>query len=252
MMMIRALHAEMLKLRRTLALRLAILMPVLMAVIQFLDFLDRSMYVLFDDEAPWVALMQRTLVFWSLLTLPLFVTLVTALLAGMEHNNGGGTHLFALPIRREAVYAAKQVAGMALIGLSCAVLAVAVVLAGWGLRLIRPGIGFQDRVPWWPFLGRCLIVYLSSWLLISLQTWVGLRWRSFVVAVSVGIAATVAGIFIVNADWGSFYPWALPGLLANDFSKGASVPWPKVLFGCLGGMAVAAIGGWEMTRHDVG
>jgi hypothetical protein len=249
--MIRALYAEMLKLRRTLALRLAIVMPVLVALMQFLVFMDRSTSMVFADETPWIALMQRTLVFWALLTLPLFATLETALLAGLEHNNGGWKYLFVLPISRGAVYAAKQIAGMALIGLSTVVLAVSIVLAGWGLRLLRPEMGFEDALPWVPFLVRCGIIYLSAWLLISLQTWVGLRWQSFVVAASAGIALTVAGMFIARADWGHFYPWALPGLIANDFSKGASVPWPRVLFGGLGGVAAALLGGCEMTRRDV-
>ena len=58
-------------------------------------------------------------------------------------------------------------------------------------------------------------------------------------------------MFIVNADWGHLYPWALPGLIANDFTKGAVLPTGRVLFGSLGGLLTAVVGGWEMTRRDV-
>ena len=67
-------------------------------------------------------------------------------------------------------------------------------------------MGHEGPVPWGSPLLRCAVIYLSSWLAISLQTWVSLRWRSFVVAVYVGIALTVAGMFVVNADWGTIYP----------------------------------------------
>jgi hypothetical protein len=251
MFIVRALVAEALKLKRTLALRLAILMPVLMAGLQFAMIWKNGARASWDYGTPWLLLMQQTLVFWSLLVLPLFVTLETALLAGMEHNNGQWKHLFSLPAPRGSVYAAKQVAALALIGVSMAVLALCTVLAGFGLRLLLPGAGFEALPPWGAFLSRCLMVYLSAWLIVALQSWVGLRWSSFVVAVSAGIVLTVSGMFIVNADWGHLYPWALPGLIANDFTKGAVLPTGRVLFGSLGGLLTAVVGGWEMTRRDV-
>jgi hypothetical protein len=251
MSLIRAIYAEALKLRRTLAFRLAIWMPVTMVVLQFLMAWQNGVRPMFEGETPWMRLMQQTLVFWSLLVLPLFVTLETALLAGMEHNNRQWKHLFSLSIPRGSVYAAKQVAALALIGVSMAVLAAGTLAAGWGLRLLLPGAGFEAPPPWMAFLGRCAMVYLSAWLLVALQTWVGLRWRSFVVAAAAGIVLTVSGMFIVNAEWGHLYPWALPGLIANDFSKGAAIPVARVLFGFLGGLLAAVAGGWEMTRRDV-
>jgi ABC-2 type transport system permease protein len=130
-------------------------------------------------------------------------------------------------------------------------LAAGTLVAGWGLRLLLPGAGFEAPPPWAAFLGRCTMVYLSAWLLVALQTWVGLRWHSFVVAASAGIVLTVAGMFIVNAEWGYLYPWALPGLIANGFSKGAAIPVGRVFFGSLGGLLAAVAGGWEMTRRDV-
>jgi hypothetical protein len=247
----RALHAEALKLRRTLALRLAIWMPLLMVGLQFLMAWRNGVRPMFDQETPWMRLMQQTLVFWCLLVLPLFATLETALLAGMEHNNRQWTHLFGLPVPRGSIYAAKQIAAVVLIGISMAVLAAGMLLAGWGLRFLLPGAGFEAPPPWCAFLVRCAMVYLSAWLLLAIQCWVGLRWRSFVVAVSAGIVLTVAGMFIVNAEWGHLYPWALPGLIANEFSKGASIPVGRVLFGSLGGVLAAFVGGWEMTRRDV-
>jgi K+-sensing histidine kinase KdpD len=64
-----------------------------------------------------------------------------------------------------------------------------------------------------------------------------------IVAVSVGIVLTVVGMFIVNAEWGHLYPWALPGLIANDFSRGAAIPVARVLFGSLGRVLAAFVGG---------
>jgi hypothetical protein len=180
----------------------------------------------------------------------LFVTLETALLAGLEHNNGQWKHLFALPISRHALYLAKQAAGMVLIGLSMLTLVVGTLTAGQVLRLLKPGIGFEDAMPWREMLSRSAVVYLSSWLLIAIQNWVGLRWRSFVIASAVGIVMTVAGMVIINVDWGTFYPWAIPGMIANGFHDGELLV-AEMWFGCLGGPVAALLGSWEVTRRDV-
>jgi ABC-2 type transport system permease protein len=99
-------------------------------------------------------------------------------------------------------------------------------------------------------LQRCGLIYLGCWLIIAIQTWVSMRWPSFVVASAVGITFTVAGIMVVQSDWGSFYPWALPGLLINQLGKGDAYT-AELLFGSLGGIVAALIGGWDVTRRDI-
>jgi hypothetical protein len=247
----RALWAERLKMKRTLALRLAFIIPLAGVGLQFMVFCQRGEFYLRETENAWIRFGEQMFVFWALLMLPLFVTLETALLGGLEHKDNHWKHLYALPLPRWAMYAAKQVAGMALIGLSIVALVGFSVLAGFVLRLLKPGLGFEEAIPWAMLLKYTAVTFLASWLIISIHTWVGLRWHSFVVAVAVGIVMTISGVVFVNADWGSFYPWALPGLIANGFNKGMPVPLPELLFGSVGGIVAAFIGGWEVTRRDV-
>lgn len=68
-------------------------------------------------------------------------------------------------------------------------------------------------------------------------------------ACSIGIAATVAGVLVINSDWGPYYPWALPALLSLNGERPED--WlARLLFAVIGGIAVAVIGGWEVTRRD--
>jgi hypothetical protein len=192
-------------------------------------------------ENAWLEFAQLVDMFWALLALPLFATLQAALLANLEHGNRQWKYLYALPVPRWAVYGAKQIAVLALMAISHAALlafTLAVGLLLWGLR---SSLGFHVPIPWGAFLLPVVLTYLASWLLLALQTWASLRWRSFVVALTVGIVLTVAGMAVVNSDWGSFYPWALPGLLVNGLNKGESFPLAELLVGCLGGFAVALL-----------
>ncbi len=249
--LLRALYAEVLKLRRTLALRLAILTPLVLVALQTVVFFGSQSIGSLQGEDAWLAFDQQLFILWALLVLPLFVSLETALLAGLEHKDEHWKHLHALPVSRGGLYAAKWVAGTALIGLSLVALVGFSVLAGELLRFLQPGMGFEKPAPW-TLLSRYLgAVFVASWLIISFQTWVALRWSSFVVATSAGILLTLSGTLFVNASWGRVYPWALPGLVANGFNKGMPLPQLELLVGGLGGVVVGVLACRSLARREV-
>jgi hypothetical protein len=248
--LIRTLSAETLKLKRTLALWLALIMPLTIVAMQVGLFYRNGSSGIPAGESAWVWYGQLNMVFWGLLMLPLFVTLETALVGNMEHTSDHWKHLNALPVPRGIIYAAKQFSGMALVALSSVALVFFSVAGGLLLNLLRPGMGLDGAIPWARFFAFAAMTYVGAWLIISIQTWISLRWKSFVVACAAGIGLTVAGVFIIHADWGSFWPWALPGGIANEFNESV-LHLPQLLFGGLGGLLAALLGGWDVTRQDV-
>jgi hypothetical protein len=165
--------------------------------------------------------------------------------AQWEHAGAQWKHLFALPVARGAIYAAKQVAGMLLVGLSISALIALLIGSGLGLRLLLPGLGLEATVPVGAFARYAVTMFLGAWLVIAIQTWVTQRWASFAVACGVGVAMTVAGVLVMRSDWASYYPWMLPVLVANGFSEEGmqalggftdGLPWRELLFGTLGGL----------------
>lgn len=260
--LVRALYAELLKTKRTLALWLAIIAPLVIIVLQVaMMWENRERWqVYYQEQNPWYEYGGQTFLLWGLLMLPLFVTLETALVAQWEHKNGQYKHLFALPIPRWAIYAAKQIVGAALIGLSTAALIGLTVLSGWLLGLLVPGLGFGVAVPCLEFVKYGATMFLSAWLVLAIQTWVAQRWSSFAIASGVGVAMTVAGVVVLQSDWANLYPYTLPVIVANGFVSESmrslngfteGLPWLELAAGCLGGVIAATIGGWEMTRRDV-
>jgi lantibiotic transport system permease protein len=251
MAIVRALGAEWIKLKRTLALWLTLIAPLVIVALQLAMVIEREEYYRQRGvQDAWGEYGQQTVFLWALLMLPLFITLETALTSHLEHGNQGWKHLFALPIPRGAIYAAKQVSGMALIGLSMAALFLYLVLSGLGLRVLTPGLGFEAPVPWVELAQYVAAAYLASWLILSLHTWVGLRWPSFVVACAAGIAAMVVAVILFQSDWSQWYPWTLPGLVTYRLGEGEKA-LAELLAGSIGGLAVAVVGGWEVTRRDV-
>jgi hypothetical protein len=137
----RALSAETLKLRRTLALAMVLIAPLFVVVVYALllqqTAASRSLDSGLDGVpgVPWSDLLGGTTELWLLLMLPLYVSLQTELLAHIEHTQQTWKHTFALPISRWAVYGAKFLVALALLAVSSVVLGVGPLPAGRGARL---------------------------------------------------------------------------------------------------------------------
>ena len=246
-----ALWAELLKVKRTLALALALLAPALIAALNLMIYWQRGSTLGTGQRDLWMSLAQNNLVFWNLLMVPLFIALQTALLGGLEHANKNWKHVFALPVSRGAVYTAKQVVATLLIGLSSLVLWAGIIATGLILRLLLPGMGMEAAIPYWPILKFTLLSYVASWMIVSIHTWVGMRWSSFVVAMGVGVAAAVVTVVVAQSDYILYYPWTIPGGLILDAMDKGSAPYTGVALCALGGFAIALLGGLDFTRRDV-
>lgn len=242
----------MLKLRGTLALWMCLIAPstvVALLVLQ-LTFTDYGKRPPMAPREAWSMFAQGVLVLWAFLMLPLFVTLQSALLAGLEHANQQWKHLFALPLPRGAHYLAKLLALAAMVMLAMTVLLLLIVLGGGLLGLLQPKFGIGGPPPWAFLLSRIPAIFAATLLIIALHHWIAIRWRSFTVAVSIGMTATVAGFLIGQSkSFGHLYPWSLPAqVLAGD---GERLDY-AVLVGLLGGMVVAALGLWDFLRREMG
>jgi hypothetical protein len=248
----RVLSTELIKMKGTLGFWLALLAPLVLAGLEALMMAAQGEDLMeFADGEPWLWHMKFTLTLWGLFVLPLFVTLETALLAGWEHGNGTWKTLYAQPVPRWMVTATKQFSGLVLLGISHVFLAFAVIVSGLLLQRVDPALGLDAPIPWPTMLGYSMLIFLISWLIIALHSFVSLRWPSFVVAMAVGIVATMSGVFFIRSDdYAPFYPWAMQGLTAN---KLLDQGWPlaQLVWGIGGGLLVFLVGNWVLSRRDV-
>lgn len=248
--MIRALDAELYKLRRTLALWLAAIAPLSVVALQVLVVYQRRGMYLNRGGNAWIWFGEAIYPYWTWVALPLFIGLQAALLAGLEHRTDQWKHLYALPVSRGAVYVAKQAVGLLLIGLNTLCLVVFTLLGGWLLQVVEPGLGFTWDVPWARLIRFGLGVYLASWLTIAIHIWVSHRWKSFVVSMSISVAASIFAMFAAESRLALLYPWVLPRLAAETFSTG-EMRWAALAVGSLAGLAFVVWGCRDTTSRDV-
>jgi hypothetical protein len=229
-------------------LRVAVIAPMVVIVVIFLVYHQREPLNVTGTDL-WLRFSQEILGLWALLMLPLFVTLEAALLGALESSEKNWKHLFALPIPRGAIYSAKIITTIGIIGLSKIVLFVGAITAGILLGLLKPN--YQLLLSNFPFrhVARMyLLTYFLAWLMITIQMWVSVRWQSFTVSVSTGISATVFGYMLINSQkWGKIYPWTLP---VNVLAQNGNIT-RAMMISLIGGLIIAIIGGLEFIRRDV-
>lgn len=249
----RALSAETLKLNRTLALAMVFVSPLVVVVLNILNLVRMSQFSPEVLPEGWRYMIQNSLALWIALMLPLFITLETALMAGLEHNSQQWKHLFALPIPRGSVYAAKQIMAFGVSALGLIVLLIAAWLSG--LIVMALGVDtvtFEAQYPWGLAFQVAGFAYLLSAFIVAIHTWVANRWASFPVAAGVGMTATVINFFLINSEtWSKIFPWSLPINALLLMIDGTPVTAQPVIIALVGAVVVSIVGGWDVIRRDV-
>lgn len=250
--LVRALHAESLKMRGTLALWMCLIAPGVVVVLYVLQlrFSRMPAHPVLDPAVAWQQFAQSVFALWLFLMLPLFVTLQSALLAGLEHGERQWKHLLALPVPRWVHYLAKLLMLAAMLAAAFLLLLVLLPLGGLALMWLKPQFGLAGMPDWSWLLSAAARAYAAALLIVALQTWIAIRWRSFTVAVSVGMGATVAGFLIGQSErFGHWYPWTLPLQVLAGNGTHASF---AVAAGLVGGSVVAALGLADFLRQELG
>lgn len=240
----RALHAELLKLKRTLAFRVIFVLPFFIALLQFFVIWRTKKFP--ADFNLWQGHVNNSFQIWAIFMLPLLIALETALLNGIEHADKQWKHLFALPVPRHSIYFSKFVVAQGLILASTLVLALLTVIVGVAATYVRPELAGARAVPFFWIGKLALQVWLAAWLIIAIHTWVSMRWAGFPIALGVGIGGTFFAIFAASAAIGKYYPWLLP---MNLFLDGRFTS--ALILGIGGGLLAALLGCLEFIRRDV-
>lgn len=240
----RVLHAEMLKLKRTLAFRMVFVAPVLVVTLIFFILYEKKEFK--PDFDLWDSVLKIALNFWAVFMMPLLITLETALISGLEHGEKQWKHILALPVTRRSVYLVKLLAVHILILTSMTVLIVLAILVGFVFMKIRPVLANSGMPPWGWIFKYASYVWLASWLIMAIHTWISVRWASFTVTLGAGIGGTFFALFAASAKFGKYYPWLLP---VNVFMDGRLKM--ALLIGIIGGIVATVLGCWDFVRRDV-
>lgn len=245
--LLKALAVERIKIKRTLALWLVILTPILACLIQLMIFMNMDS-VPWKGVSAWTWMMRSVTPVWALFAFPMLVAVVTALFGALEHNNGGWKRLYALPTSRYAISLSKLLWAHILLLSSNLGLALGLALVGLLGRLIHPQFGFDAPLPMFDMLRMVFQFYLAAGVIISFHYWLANRSSSFTLAMGIGIGGTFIGMVQARGWYQKLFPWKY---MVNTTSHLDGLREMALLLGILGGIAVAILATWDLGRREI-
>jgi len=255
------LIVEALKLRRTMALALAILLPAAPVAFFVILILSQGGAEFSQSAHPSAMIVLGLVGLWAVFPLPIFAAVESSLLASVEHQNRGWKHIFALPPARGSLIAAKFAAAALLVTIAHACLFVYALVLFRVLPMLEPAQGFDGPIPVVATLAVIAACAASSLFVVGLHTFIAMRWASFALNVGISLGGILYALGVLDTRQAKFIPWALPALVHK-----VAVPWIFDLPGAhseirtlttaiaisVGGCILTAVaGGWLLSRRDV-
>lgn len=256
----RCLATDVLKLRRTSALALAVFLPALPPLLYFIFVLQRGNAGTPDDVSPESWTLLGIVSLWAIFLVPPFAAIETSLLAGIEHHNGGWKHLLALPIPRTAAYASKYVVAAVLMTIATVSISLYTVLSLWALSRLRSDVGFGGSLLIQETLVLFALVGTASFFLLSAHTYFALRWSSFALNVGISLTGLLGNFVLLESRFRPFFPWSLPPAIENMAgpmvlgwgTRGTPSDVAMVMALAMAGvLVITVLGVWRLSQRDV-
>jgi ABC-2 type transport system permease protein len=199
-------------------------------------------------DQPWSVYLLSTSAIWGFFMLPMAVTALTILSAQLEHGPKFWNHLFALPVPRASFFAAKIATVVFLVAAMSAALFVLAPALGWIGDALAPDRDLIGPLGLADFGATLAKMFLGALLLIAVQLWAALRFRSFVPPLVLGIGGTFVAVVATGTDWGPYFPWLIPvSALARDPAQAELA----LSVGVIGGVVAIAAMLVDLSRREI-
>jgi hypothetical protein len=214
-----AILTETTKQKRTLALWGSIFAPLFVVTVNFLIFFSRPKLLQAANVDPWMKIASNSVNIYSILMLPLLVTLVAFIVNNVEHKANGWKHLFALPVNRMDFYIAKIIVAAGLVLFSLFVFDMFLILSIKLLAVANPKINFEKTSPINLLFITSLKIFLASLLILMIQFIISINSKNFLVSIGIGVAGTIGTSMLLSWEHSNWIPYALPMWASQGFYK---------------------------------
>lgn len=246
----RLIAVELFKLRRTLALFVALILPGVIALLYALMMVQRGKGIIGPPQQAWDALFHANLSGWTMLGLTLFVALEAALVVGIEHQHGGWKRLFAAPVDARRVLAAKAMVVFGLVLASLVALWTWTLVFGNIIAIAVPTLQFPPGAPGRDSLALLAKVAVASPLIVALHVAIATRWSSIAVSLGSGIVAMIGLVIAASSKWMRFYPWFFP-VSAGQATAERQLPVATYGVAAVLAVFVVVVAARRWSRRDV-
>lgn len=237
-------YAELQKLKNTLAIVVAIALPLFIAFLSFVIYISEGHKLVIAGTNPWQGYIYHLQKFWAGLLLPLTIILEASLINSIEHSNNMWKQIYTLPISKSSVYLYKLLSFIFLNILTAVSLTFFVQMFGYLLIMIKPELGFD--APSFPVenLLLSLKMMLASSAIIGFQFFLSFYFRSFIIPMVIGFCLMVGTGIASSWKYIEFLPYAYPSLSTNRHDAGI---WDLYITIALLSLAILSAAGFYVS-----
>ncbi|WP_315122138.1 ABC transporter permease [uncultured Clostridium sp.] len=199
----KAIEVELIKLRHSKLLWIITLVPIFFVSIGFINFLRYKDIFTSKGQDVWQQLYTQSAIFYGMILLPIFVTVVMAILARIENAQDNWKKICALPVKRAHMYVSKLIIGSGFILLNLLVFMATVIVGGFfiaGNKAMPPNIMYAP-----------LLTFISLIPVMVIQFYLSIRFSNIGVPLGVGVAFSIPSLLISNTKFWILFPWTYPG-----------------------------------------
>ena len=239
------LAVEILKIRRSLALLMMFLTP-LMVVLLVTAITAKQHHM--DAIVPkhWQFFWTSVTGLWCYFMLPLYIALATGLLNGQEHKNQSWRLMLTLPVSQLQLYLAKAVlAWLFVVGATLVLVAGGALGIGLLLLCGASASGAFDFALA-PVIAKVALACLPVLVIQHAVSW---RFQNLVLPLAIGVIATMGITQIGSSEHWVWYPWSY-SLMAVNGSEAAR-QHSALLLAAAVGTALLAASALALARREV-
>ena len=234
--MLTTFASDFLKIRRKMIWFLIFLGPFGVVALEAVNFGLRYDYLtkIYADDL-WGGLIGEAR-FLAIPALMLGLTIITSMIASIEHQTNAWKQLLALPISKFRVFTGKFLLAAVLLFISSTLLFVGIIILGLFLK-------FSLEIPFVTLLKMVYFPYFAAMPFIAFQIWLSITVKNQAIPLTIGILSTILSLTAFNfPDW---FPW---NWLYLD-------SWGNPLYSALAGLCLGfilyMIGLIDFSRKDV-
>lgn len=203
---------DLMKTRRSAAVWLSVLGAGVIPLVFFLMYVAKpARFYGASQEMGWASHIARSWESFASFLLPMFVILICSLVLQIEYKNNTWKQVFASPLSIGQIFFSKLVSIVLMTLLLMLMFNIFDILAAIVPNLFYPKYGFlKHAIDWGALLKLNTKTFISLLGIISLQYWLSLRFRNFIVPIGIGLGLLIICMVALSWEHSDKLPYAFP------------------------------------------
>lgn len=240
----RVWESEWRKLKRSRVTIPVLLAPILIIVLQYLNFLLRYNSVIKPGDDPWNVFITQHATVWSILMLPLLSAILAGIVTSLEHSNNQWKYILTLPFDRSYLFMSKLLLILVFIIVSSSILGMGMLISGRFLQL--PG-DFQV-IKLVETLGAAICGVFA---VLTIQFWLSIRIHNPAIPLAIAVCGTILAVFFAQSAYTRWLPWVYPiYVLPIELNEHVTVV-RYLIISVIVGLVFIVIGLRDFLRRDL-